>query len=396
MTSPTVAKIPLKFVARIFSGGTPKSDAANWGGDLPFITPPDLNGLDGAVVEESDRTLSALGASGTSVVSHAVLLSCRAPIGHVGVTRRSAAFNQGCKAIVPDSHEDLRYLAYCLVADRKGLEAVGRGTTFTEVSTAELSAFRVPWPDAATRTLAAEYLDRETNALDIMLARLAELDGLLVARRDAIIDFAFGSLFELPTVSVQMIADVTVGIVIEPASLYVDGGGVPALRGLNVSPGRILSEDVISISHEGHAANLKSELRSGDLVTVRTGRVGSTAVVPAEWNGANAIDLVITRPHAGVVSRFLFWLMSSSASRRQIDAISVGSVQSHFNVGALKRLRVPAIDELTQQRVADHLDKATARVDVMLAKVAGLKALLVERRAALITDVVTGKREVAP
>ena len=39
--------------------------------------------------------------------------------------------------------------------------------------------------------------------------------------------------------------------------------------------------------------------------------------------------------------------------------------------------------------------KATTRVDAMLAKVADLKSLLLERRAALITDVVTGKKEVA-
>lgn len=389
-----VPDIPLKFVGRILSGGTPASDAANWGGNLPFVTPPDLNGLDGAVVTEWDRTLSDLGESGSSVVKRAVLLSCRAPIGHVGIASRPVAFNQGCKAIVTERHEDLRYLAYCLVANRKGLEAVGRGTTFAELSTTELAAFRVPWPDATKRTLAADYLDRETNTVDVMLGRLAELDELLIARRDAIIDLAFNALLELPTVSVQFIADVTVGIVIEPARLYVEDGGVRALRGLNITPGRIVSNDVVNISREGHAANLKSELRSGDLVTVRTGRVGSTAIVPDEWSGANAIDLVITRPHPGVVSRFLYWLLSCSSSRRQIDAVSVGSVQSHFNVGALKRIRVPIIDALEQQRLADHLDEATARVDAMLAKVADLKSLLLERRVALITDVVTGTKEV--
>lgn len=42
-----------------------------------------------------------------------------------------------------------------------------------------------------------------------------------------------------------------------------------------------------------------------------------------------------------------------------------------------------------------ELDEATARVDAMLVKVADLKSLLLERRAALITDVVTGKKEVA-
>lgn len=54
---------------------------------------------------------------------------------------------------------------------------------------------------------------------------------------------------------------------------------------------------------------------------------------------------------------------------------------------------LPPLDE--QIRIADELDEATARVDAMLVKVADLKALLLERRAALITDVVTGKKEVS-
>ena len=47
-----------------------------------------------------------------------------------------------------------------------------------------------------------------------------------------------------------------------------------------------------------------------------------------------------------------------------------------------------------QQRIADHLDEVTGRIDAMLAKVTELKALLVERRAALITDVVTGRKKI--
>ncbi|MFD5310112.1 restriction endonuclease subunit S [Streptomyces ardesiacus] len=54
---------------------------------------------------------------------------------------------------------------------------------------------------------------------------------------------------------------------------------------------------------------------------------------------------------------------------------------------------LPPLDE--QIRIADELDKAAARVDDMLTKVADLKSLLLVRRAALITDVVTGKKEVA-
>ncbi|ORM03048.1 hypothetical protein A5N72_17120 [Prescottella equi] len=48
-----------------------------------------------------------------------------------------------------------------------------------------------------------------------------------------------------------------------------------------------------------------------------------------------------------------------------------------------------------QRRIADHLDEVTGRVDDMLAKIASLRDLLVERSSAFLLDVVTGKKEIA-
>ena len=61
--------------------------------------------------------------------------------------------------------------------------------------------------------------------------------------------------------------------------------------------------------------------------------------------------------------------------------------------------RIPT-GHLDTEEYANRLQRLTARmreekIDAMLAKVAELKALLIERRTALITDVVTGRKEVA-
>lgn len=56
-------------------------------------------------------------------------------------------------------------------------------------------------------------------------------------------------------------------------------------------------------------------------------------------------------------------------------------------------LPLPPMDE--QQSIADHLDEVTGRIDAMLAKIASLRDLLVERSSAFLLDVVTGQVEVA-
>ena len=56
------------------------------------------------------------------------------------------------------------------------------------------------------------------------------------------------------------------------------------------------------------------------------------------------------------------------------------------------RLAVPPLSE--QDRIADFLDRETAKVDGMLAKVGTAIERLQEYRAALITAAVTGKIDV--
>ena len=53
---------------------------------------------------------------------------------------------------------------------------------------------------------------------------------------------------------------------------------------------------------------------------------------------------------------------------------------------------LPPLDE--QRRIAERLDTVTARIDTMIDKCNELRDLLKERRAALITAVVTGQKEV--
>jgi len=136
---------------------------------------------------------------------------------------------------------------------------------------------------------------------------------------------------------------ITVGIVVKPASLYVssEGGGVPALRSLNVLPHRIVTDDLVHISEVGHANHLKSSLSPGDVVVVRSGRPGDAAVVPEGFDELNCIDLIICGPSEHLEPEFFCAALNARFGRKQFAAGSAGTAQKHFNVGALKKLRVP-------------------------------------------------------
>lgn len=157
------------------------------------------------------------------------------------------------------------------------------------------------------------------------------------------------------------LAELTVGHVGPMAAEYVSEG-VPFLRSLNVRPFRIETSDIKFISHEFHERLRKSMLRPGDVVVVRTGAPGTAAVVPESLPEANCSDLVIIRPHWGLDSRYLAYLINGAA-RGFVNSRLVGAVQQHFNVGAARELPIPDLSLEEQRRIAGVLGALDDLID---------------------------------
>jgi type I restriction enzyme, S subunit len=158
---------------------------------------------------------------------------------------------------------------------------------------------------------------------------------------------------DIPAVKLpKLLHEVTVGVVVRPTQYYTDDpSGVPALRGLNIKPGGFDLDDLVRFRQESAAQLAKSTLRLGDVVIVRTGRPGDAAAVTHETVGFNCIDLIIARPNNDLRPEFLSLFLNSSYGRAQIERLSAGTAQQHFNVGALRKLEIPALDLAEQEKV---------------------------------------------
>ena len=189
-------------------------------------------------------------------------------------------------------------------------------------------------------------------------------------------------------------AVVQVGIVVRPSDWYVPSGGIQTIRGLDVSPGRIDRSALVEISAVGDELNKKSRLRSGDVVVVRTGKAGAAAVVPATLDGANAIDLLIVRPGNRIDSGFLELLINSETTARFVDEFTVGTIQSHFNVGSLREIPFPALNMSDQRQIASAVRNAIDEDASLMCAMERQIVLLTEKRQALITAAVTGQFDV--
>ena len=196
---------PLKRRYRIVNGGTPSSTVdAYWDGDVNWITPDDLGKNLSKRIEDSRRTLSTEGlmSCGAHLVPvNSIVLSTRAPIGHVAVINRESCTNQGCRALVPDEKDAFSdYLYYTIVSSHSVLQSAGKGTTFMELSADHLGSHMVPFPPSAEQRAIADFLDRTTEKIDDLIANIEASIERLREYRSAIIDAAVTGKLDTRTV----------------------------------------------------------------------------------------------------------------------------------------------------------------------------------------------------
>ena len=131
------------------------------------MTPTDLGRLASRTISGSARTITRTGydsCSTTLVPPGSVILSSRAPIGHLAIAGIELCLNQGCKALVPGDGIDGEYLYWVLAASVQEIRARGAGATFPEISMKMLGRFRIPLPRLGEQRRVAVDIGRRVDA----------------------------------------------------------------------------------------------------------------------------------------------------------------------------------------------------------------------------------------
>ena len=140
----------LKTVADVLSGGTPNSTNERfWDGNIVWVTPTDLGLIQGRYIYDSARHLTQEGyqsCNATIGPEGSVVVSTRAPIGHLGILAVTACTNQGCRLLVPRASRFSEFLYHSLSVDRNSLIVLGHGSTFSELSRESLAGLHIVLP----------------------------------------------------------------------------------------------------------------------------------------------------------------------------------------------------------------------------------------------------------
>ena len=135
--------------------------------------------------------------------------------------------------------------------------------------------------------------------------------------------------------------------------------GVLYIQGYNVQENDFNFNGIKRVTRRFHKQHKKSSLRAGDLLTVQTGDVGLTALVPKTLEGANCHALIITRFKKDFESTFFSYYLNSEQGRNRLREIETGTTMKHINVGDLLYFLVPfSSSKAEQTAIANALSDA--------------------------------------
>lgn len=256
---------------------------------------------------------------------------------------------------------------------------------------------RIFLPPLETQQRIANYLDRETAEIDAAVADLEKYVELMEKRKLARIESVLSDM-EYRMCPVGVLANVTLGKMVSPKAPEAGGVERQYLRAAHVQPGGRLDLAVTEKKMWFSESELQRlDLLAGDVVVVEGGAgFGRSAYLESdleEWGFQNSINRVRVDP-SQADGRFVHLMLNRALLNGSIGVSVDTATLPHFTAEKLARFRIPICEIHKQKEVSQKIHDDTLTTNSLIAESNKLRDLLLKRRSVLITDVITGRKQV--
>lgn len=396
----------IKHYYHVVNGATPRSgEESYWDGNIVWITPADYTTFD-MYINHSRRMITdeGLASCGTTLVPiRSIVVSNRAPIGLISIASIELCTSQGCKCLVPYKDINEKYVYYYLSTQEKELNALGRGTTFLELSSSDLANYPLSVPPAERQQIIAAYLDHKTAQIDRLIADKQKLIELLKEQRQSIISEAVTKGLDasapMKDSGIEWIGEIPAHWNIVPLFAVASENREKNIGNsnnnlLSLSYGQIVNKDIetnfgllpesfetYQVVHDGYTILRLTDLQN-DKRSLRTGFVRQSGIITSAYVGLIPSDRIN--------GKYLTDLLHAYDVMKIYYNLGNGVRQS-MNYKDLRRLPIvlPPLDE--QLQISTHIKTSTEKLDENVTRIMNQITLLKEYRQSIISEAVTGK-----
>lgn len=404
--------------SQIGSGTTPDSGNPLYyeDGCFPWIQSGDLYNAD--YIRDTEKKITELAVADFNALTwyekeFVVVAMYGASVGNIAISQISSYTNQAC-CVLKAKDDDLRYLFYFLSAGKENMLQMAFGGTQPNISQAIIK--NLPYLDAPhnEQQAIANFLDKECAQIDSIAADLEKQIALLqqykkslitetvtkgldksVPMKDSGVEF-FGKIPAHWKVSkTKYVADISIGLVTTMTANYVDEDGVPLIRNSNIRTNHIDDNGMVYLSKEFAKANIGRALHKGDIVTVHTGDVGTSAIINETYHMSHGFATIISRLKTKTVNnQFLCWLYNSEIFKEMSIAYSTGDGRQNLNLYDFVDfyILIPTLKE--QMEIVNWLNLKCTEIDNFIENKQQQLLLIQQHKKSLIYEYVTGKKRV--
>lgn len=195
---------------------------------------------------------------------------------------------------------------------------------------------------------------------------------------------------EWNVVRTKYLSNISIGLVTTMTENYVEKEeGVPLIRNGNIRCNKIDVNGMVFLDKRFAEKNKHRQLHTGQIATVHTGDVGTSIVIPEEYDGGLGFATIQSTPYKGVSSEFLCWFYNSAAFKNQCIECSTGDGRQNLNLYDFVDLFVAIPKYDLQSKIASFLDKKCAEIDSLHTDIEKQIEILEEYKKSIITEAVT-------
>jgi type I restriction enzyme S subunit len=351
-------------VSVIMNGGTPDTTVPKfWDGENLWITPKDMGKLEDIYVDDTLRKITNEGLKNSSakiLPPNSIILSSRAPIGHLAINKKPISTNQGCKGLVPKKGVDTLFLYYFLSKSVELLNSLGTGTTFKELSGSKLATVEILIPPLPEQQRIVAILD---EAFDAIAKAKANAEKNLKNSKELFESYLQG-VFEngnWKAKSIQEITKVINGYAFA-SNDFKSTNTIKSIKITNVGVKKFV-EEVDNYLPEKFKDTLKDVLvKEGNIVIALTRTIISTglkvAIVPESYDGALLNQRVAALvPNEKIINqRYLYNFLTTDGVAKYVLAHVNTLMQPNLSINDLKNLPVPCPSLKEQSEIVTKLD----------------------------------------
>jgi type I restriction enzyme S subunit len=366
----------------VVTGTTPSTKKREYwdDGSIDWITPTDLSKLHGKLrIRSGERRITEKALKEinlTLMPKGSLILSTRAPVGYVAVLEEEAAFNQGCKGLIPKNSEEILSEFYCYYLSNKKqmLQNLSSGSTFKELSKDRLERFAIPHLPIKEQKAVVGVLGVVDSAIELVDRVIWKTERLKKGLMQTLLtkgighkeykdtpigkipkEWRFGKLVDFSKTKDSPVQTGPFGAQLHASDYARDG--VPLILIKNVLDGQIIEDDMPRVAETKASELTRYRLKAGDIVFSRVGSVGRAAVIrkhQEDWLVSGQM-LRVRLENPEIDNDFLGYAIATTWFQKTLASRTVGATRKSINTEILSNLPMVVPNILEQRRIANLL-----------------------------------------